>query len=205
MDLDVSPSPAESNGYVTFGSLNNFCKINHPVLKLWARVLRAVPGSRLQLLAVPGSHCQRTRELLEREGIEGHRVTFEEPRDRQGYLALYHHVDIGLDPFPYNGHTTSLDAFWMGVPVLSLVGRHPLSRGGWSQLSNLGLRELAAFTEDDFVPIAVRLANDLPRLAELRRTLRSRMQSSPLMDGPRFARSVEVAYRAAWRHWCLGQ
>jgi predicted O-linked N-acetylglucosamine transferase (SPINDLY family) len=107
-----------------------------------------------------------------------------------------------LDPFPYGGHTTSLDAFWMGVPVISLAGAQIVSRAGLSQLSNLGLRELVAFTEDDYVRIAGELAADLPRLAELRAALRSRMETSVLMDGERFARGIERAYRAMWRHWC---
>lgn len=107
-----------------------------------------------------------------------------------------------LDPFPYNGHTTSLDALWMGVPVVSLAGGPIVSRAGLSQLSNLGLQELVAFSEDDYVKIAARLARDLPRLEELRATLRSRMETSVLMDGKHFARGIESAYRAMWRRWC---
>jgi predicted O-linked N-acetylglucosamine transferase (SPINDLY family) len=118
---------------------------------------------------------------------------------------LYHQLDIVLDTFPYNGHTTSLDALWMGVPVVSLAREQPVSRGGYSQLSNLGLPELVAFHEDDYVDIAAQLARNLPRLAELRATLRARMQSSLLMDAPRFARNIETAYRAMWRQWCAMQ
>jgi predicted O-linked N-acetylglucosamine transferase (SPINDLY family) len=90
----------------------------------------------------------------------------------------------------------------MGVPVVSLVGQQSVSRAGWSQLSNLGLPELVAFSEEDYLTIATQLAGDWPRLAELRRTLRARMEASPLMDAPRFARGIEAAYRAMWRHWC---
>ncbi len=142
------------------------------------------------------------QETLEQQGIAGRRLEFMEPRDRRGYLELYHQLDIMLDPFPYNGHTTSLDALWMGLPVVSLVGGNPLSRGGLSQLSNLGLEELAACSGDDYVGIAAQLAHDLPRLSELRQSLRPRMQASPLMDARRFARSIESAYRTAWHSWC---
>jgi predicted O-linked N-acetylglucosamine transferase (SPINDLY family) len=141
-------------------------------------------------------------EILNREGITENRVEFADPRPRREYLELYHRVDVMLDPFPYGGHTTSLDALWMGVPVVSLAGPQIVSRAGLSQLSNLGLRELVAFSEDDYVRIAAELAADLPRLAELRSTLRSRMEASVLMDGERFARGIERAYRAMWRQWC---
>jgi predicted O-linked N-acetylglucosamine transferase (SPINDLY family) len=107
-----------------------------------------------------------------------------------------------LDTFPYNGHTTSLEALWMGVPVITLPGDAPVARAGLSQLMNLGLPELIARNSDDYVRIAAELCADLPRLAKLRATLRSRMESSVLMDAPRFARSIETAYRQAWRSWC---
>jgi predicted O-linked N-acetylglucosamine transferase (SPINDLY family) len=141
-------------------------------------------------------------EFLERRGIAAHRVQFVEWSSRQKYLELYHRLDIALDPFPYNGHTTSQDALWMGVPVVSLAGATPVSRAGLSILSNLGLPGLVAFSPDDFVTIAADLACDLTRLTELRRTLRPRMQASVLMDAPRFARQIEAAYRAIWRRWC---
>lgn len=201
-DVGVNALPALSSGRITFGSLNNFCKVNEPLLKLWARVLGAVKGSRILLLAHPGSHRQRTIDFLGAEGIEATRIEFAEPRSRGGYLELYQRLDLVLDPFPYNGHTTSLDALWMGVPVVSLAGQRAVSRAGLSQLTNLGLPEFVAFTEDDYVRIAAQWAGDLPRLAELRGTLRQRMEASVLMDVPRFARQIEAAYRAMWREWC---
>jgi predicted O-linked N-acetylglucosamine transferase (SPINDLY family) len=108
---------------------------------------------------------------------------------------------LALDPFPYNGMTATCDAWWMGVPMLTLPGELPASRSGLSLLSTLGLRQLVASSEEDCVRIAVELAGNLPRLAELRATLRPRMQASPLMDGPRFARNVETAYRSMWERW----
>ncbi len=201
----VSTLPAVESGFITFGCLNNFCKVNDSVLKLWAQVLKAVDGSRLLLLAPGGSVRRRTLDLLEREGVGRDRVTFVARQPRPQYLELYHRIDIGLDTFPYNGHTTSLDALWLGVPVVTFVGPTPVARAGLSLLANLGLSALVAETRDQFVSIAVALAGDVSRLCELRATLRDRLQASPLMDAPRFARMVEAAYREMWRRWCKKQ
>ncbi len=198
----VGPLPALARGHITFGCLNNFCKINDEVLRLWARVLRGTPGSRLLMLAHEGSHRQQTRDLLAGEGIVPERVQFHVPRPRPEYLGLYHQIDIGLDTLPYNGHSTSLDSYWMGVPVVTLVGQTVVGRGGLSQLTNLGLSELAANTADDFVRTAHELAGDLPRLEILRGSLRQRMKQSPLMDAVGFTRGIEAAYRDMWRAWC---
>lgn len=205
MQVPLNDLPRRVAGHVTFGSLNNFSKVNDAALALWARVMTAVDGSRLLLLSPQGRHRSHILEVLRRGGVAEDRVEFVEPQPRRNYLELYHQVDVMLDSFPYNGHTTSLDAMWMGVPVLSLAGGQIVSRAGLSQLSNLGLPELVAFTEEEYVKIAVELARDLPRLEELRATLRSRMQASVLMDGQRFARGIENAYRTMWRSWCEGR
>ena len=172
------------------------------VLALWARVLRAVPRSRLLLLAPEGHFRCDTLQRLEQQGIAPDRVAFVRPQPRRQYLELYHGIDLMLDTLPYNGHTTSLDALWMGVPVVTTVGRTTVGRAGLSQLANLGLPELVAATPEEFVRIAVELAGDLPRLGCLRATLRERMRASPLMDAPRFARGIEAAYRTVWQRWC---
>jgi len=200
-DVPLSPLPAMHNGVVTFGCLNNFCKVNDGVLAAWARVLQQVKNSRLLLLAPEGEHRQQTVDRLGKEGIDPNRVEFAPRQSRREYLELYHRIDIGLDSFPYNGHTTSLDSFWMGVPVVTLVGQKAVSRAGLCQLSNLGLADLAGQTPEQFVQIAVALANDLPRLQQLRSTLRQRMGQSQLMDAPRFAANVEAAYRWMWRKY----
>jgi protein O-GlcNAc transferase len=119
-------------------------------------------------------------------------------------LETYNQIDLGLDTLPYNGHTTSLDSAWMGVPVITLAGSTVVGRAGLSQLSNLQLREFIASSPDDFARIVADLARDLPRLSALRSTLRQRMQASPLMDAARFARNMETAYRTMWRRWCAG-
>ena len=116
---------------------------------------------------------------------------------------MYNRIDIALDPFPWAGGTTTCDALYMGVPVVSLVGEKAVSRGGLSILSNVGLPKLAVTTGDEYVNVCQSLASDLPALAELRRGLRQRMQTSPLMDGPSFARDVESQYRRMWHKWCL--
>jgi predicted O-linked N-acetylglucosamine transferase (SPINDLY family) len=203
-DLAVNGLPALSlsKGVMTFGCLSNFCKVNDSVLALWSQVLHRVKGSRLLVLSPQGGHRQRMLEQLSRLGIDPGRVEFVAHQPRRAYLELYHRIDVGLDTFPYNGHTTSLDSFWMGVPVVTLVGQSPVSRAGWCQLSNLGLNELAAQTPAQFVNIAVELAENLARLKELRSTLRQRMERSPLMDASKFARNIEAAYRQIWHQWC---
>jgi len=196
-----NPTPALQNGFVTFGCLNNFCKVNDGVLSLWAKVLHAVPTSRLLLNCPEGSARQRVREKL---GIDPDRLLFVARQPRPLYLQTFHRIDLCLDPLPYNGAITSLESLWMGVPILSLVGRTVVGRAGLSLLNNLGLPELCADDEAKFVQLAADWAGDLPRLANLRATLRDRMKRSPLMDAPRFARNVEAAYREMWRRWCAG-
>jgi protein O-GlcNAc transferase len=202
--IPVGPLPANESGLITFGCLNNFCKINKTILDLWAKVLQCVPGSRLLLLAKQGAHRQRTIDYLATQNIEPHRIEFLSYGSRQTYLRYFHRVDVSLDSFPYNGHTTSLDSLWMAVPVVTLVGQTPVARAGWCQLSNLGLTQLAAQTPEEFVSVAVELANDLPRLKELRSTLRQRMERSPLMNAITFTRDIEAAYRVMWQRWCQG-
>ncbi len=191
----VSALPALEAGAITFGCLNNFCKVNDGCLSLWAEVLRAVPRSRLLLRAPRGLARDHVLVVLQREGIAAERVEFVNMRPWPEYLKVYHRIDLGLDTLPYNGPTTSLDASWMGVPTLTLVGQTVVGRDGWSQLCNLGLKELAAETPEQIVALAAQLAGDLPRLQELRGTLRQRMSQSPLMDAPRFARNLERACR----------
>jgi predicted O-linked N-acetylglucosamine transferase (SPINDLY family) len=201
-DPGVGPAPIVENGFITFGCLNNFCKINRGILRLWARVLRAVPNSRLLLLCPKGSHRKWVYETFVAAGVSADRVKLTHGRPRPEYLQLYHAIDISLDPLPYNGHTTSLDSFWMGVPLITMAGETVVGRAGVSQLTNLGLTELIAQNADQYVDLAVRLSTDVPRLIGMRAGMRQRMKQSPLMDGERFARNVETAYRQMWHRWC---
>jgi predicted O-linked N-acetylglucosamine transferase (SPINDLY family) len=200
--LDPGSPPLTKNGFVTFGNLNNFCKVSKPTLELWARVLDRVKNSRLLILSPPGTHRRKIAEFFAGRSIDPARLEFVGFQPRLKYMETYRRIDIGVDTLPYNGHTTSFDSIWMGVPVITRIGQTVVGRAGWSLLSNLGLQELASETDEGFVQIAQNLAQDRARLQELRRTLRSRMQASPLMDTQRFARSIEDLYQQMWRE-CL--
>jgi predicted O-linked N-acetylglucosamine transferase (SPINDLY family) len=196
---ETGPLPALAAGQVTFGCLNSFAKVSPAALMTWCRLLVAVPQSRLVLHAKAGSHRQRALDCFIREGLDPQRVTFAGFVPAAEYLRAYNEIDIALDPFPFAGGTTTCDALWMGVPVVSLAGRTAVGRAGVSILSNLGLPELIADSPEQYIKIAGELAGNLPRLSELRAGLRERMRQSPLTDAPRFARHVEAAYRKVAR------
>jgi predicted O-linked N-acetylglucosamine transferase (SPINDLY family) len=198
----VGSLPALTNGHITFGSMNNFCKTNTLVLDLWAKVLAAVPGSRLILGCPEGESRSMVREVFAAQGVDAQRIEFLSSLPRPKYLDTYNRIDIALDPFPYNGITTTCDALWMGTPVLTLAGALPASRAGMSLLNTAGLSEFVAHTPEEFIAKAVSLTQDLKALSSLRASLRERMRESPLTDANRFARHMEAAYRTAWRHWC---
>ena len=198
----VNELPAIANGYITLGCLNNPCKLTDDTLRLWAPVLTAIPTARLLLMAPPGNYRKHLLDRLESCGVSGARVDFVGYRPRAQYLQSYHQIDLGLDTFPYNGHTTSLDSFWMGVPVVTRVGQTCVGRGGLSQLFQLDLTELAAESDEQFTRITIDLTGDPSRLAALRKELRSRLETSPLMDGKRFARNIETVYQQCWKDCC---
>jgi predicted O-linked N-acetylglucosamine transferase (SPINDLY family) len=193
----VNPLPAVSAGHITFGCLNNFCKVTTETIKCWCRLMQEVPGSRLTLHAPQGGHRQLTEE-----GIDPDRMTFVGRLPVREYLRLYQTIDIGLDPFPYSGGTTSCDALWMGVPVVTMSGKTAASRGTLTLLHTLGCNELVAESQGQYVQIASELTGEPARLSQLRAALRPRMASSPLTDAPRFARNMEAAFREMWRTWC---
>jgi protein O-GlcNAc transferase len=193
-DPAVSELPALRNGYVTFGSLNSFKKVSDAALHLWAQVLRAVPSSRLVLVAPPGVAHDRVRRVMHEQGVEPERLELVGPMPRPEYLRTYQRVDIGLDPIPYGGGTTSLDAFWMGVPVVTLPGETAVSRAGAAIARNLQLVNLAADSTQQYVAAAASLAGDPRGLAALRGGLRERLRLSPLMDARRFAASLQRIY-----------
>ena len=198
----IAAQPALALGQITFGCLNNFCKMTPPTFAAWVELLRRVPQSRLILHAREGSHRQHTRERFAAHGIAAERIEFAGSLPMAEYFAKYNEIDIALDPFPYPGGTTSCDALWMGAPVVTLPCQTAISRGGLGILKFLGLPELIALSPDDYIRIAAELANDLPRLSMLRSTMRERMKSSVLMDIHGFRRDVETAYRQMWLNWC---
>jgi predicted O-linked N-acetylglucosamine transferase (SPINDLY family) len=202
---DPGPLPAAKNGTITFGCLNNFAKVSQPALRLWSRILVSLPGSKLILYAMPGTHRQLMLDQFLELGVSGNRIEFVPRQAYEDFVRNYHGIDIALDPFPYGGGISTCDALWMGVPVITLNGNTAVGRAGTSILSNVGLTELIASTTDEYERIATRLADDLPRLAGLRQTLRGKMKSSPLMDASAFAKDVESAYRRIWQQWCQEQ
>ncbi len=200
-----SPLPALTNGFVTFGCLNNFAKVSAAALDLWAELLHSVPESRLLLHANSEFCRQSVRERFAAAALAPERIRFVGMQAWEGYLNSLQEIDIALDPFPYGGGITSCDALWMGVPVVTLAGQTAVGRGGKSILTNVGLLDLIAETPDEYLEIARDLAADLPRLRELRLTLRERMEQSPLRDAAQHAREVEAAYRRIWRNWCANE
>ncbi|WP_411879208.1 tetratricopeptide repeat protein [Polaromonas sp. YR568] len=204
-DVAVGPLPALANGYVTFGSFNNLSKMNDAVVTLWAQVLNAVPDSRLFLKYQQlgeASVRQNTRDRFAAHGIKPERLIFESYASRSSYLATYQRVDIALDPFPFPGGTTTAEALWMGIPVLTLAGERFLSRQGFGLLMNAGLPEWIATDTRDYLARAVSHAGDLQRLASLRRGLRQQVLDSPVFDASRFARRFETALHEMWQKWC---
>jgi protein O-GlcNAc transferase len=203
-DIEVGPLPAGEHGAITFGCFNHLVKLNDAVVALWSRVLDAVPGSRLLLKTRQLDDPVVQRATLERfaaHGIDGARLMLEGQSPRAELLAAYQRVDIALDPFPYAGGTTSVEALWMGVPVLTRRGERFLSHVGESIVNTAGLPEWIAADDADYLNKAVRFSAQRDELAALRNTLRERLLASPLCDAPRFARHLEDAFHGMWaRH-----
>ena len=199
----VGTLPAEKNGYITFGSVNAFCKITQHVLDAWAGILRRVADSHLMIRAdMTESLRTRLRETFAQQGIAADRLELVNRLPRPKYLELIARVDVALDPFPFNGHTTTCDCLWQGVPVVTLSGDTYVSRFGGSGLVTLGLNELITQSVPEYIDAAVSLAQDRQRLADYRATLRERMANSPLLDFETFTRNLEKSYRRMWADWC---
>jgi predicted O-linked N-acetylglucosamine transferase (SPINDLY family) len=205
----VSPPPAAKNGFVTFGSFNNLAKATPEVVSLWAEILRLLPTAKLLLkdrTLADKDQQARYRSSFAKEGIGADRIEFApKVAGLSEHLACYGRIDIGLDPFPYNGCTTTCEALWMGVPVIILAGRMSHGRYGLSLLSALEMDELIATSPRAYVEKAVSLANDSERLARLRSTLRPRVVAASLCDAKSFARGVERAYRMMWGIYARGE
>jgi predicted O-linked N-acetylglucosamine transferase (SPINDLY family) len=203
---EVARLPCLKQEYVTFGSFNNLIKSTPEVIKVWSRILQAIPDSTLLLKAKQledNDTRERYLKMFTAEGISLDRIElFGLLPKKEDHLALYNKVDIGLDPFPYNGTTTTCEAMWMGVPVITLRGERHAGRVGASLLHRVGLDEMVADSIEEYIQIAQDLANDLNRLKTLRETLRSRMQNSTLMDCRLFVKALEDEYRRMWHVWC---
>lgn len=206
-DLDIQTTPAKANGYVTFGCCNNIAKVTDYTLQLWARVLEAVPTAKL-LIETGDVESEFTQEKLHarfaNNGVPVDRVILSDRAKNRQY-SLYHQIDIALDPYPCNGGTTTCDALFMSVPVVSLSGVRFMSRIGATALTNIGHPEWVTDSPDEYVNIAVNLAADIEQLDHIRQKLRGEVENSPLMDEVGFTRKVERAYREMWRAWCAAQ
>lgn len=207
----VSPVPEGpphlKTGKITFGSFNNPAKLTDEVIRVWSRALLATPNSelRLKFFSVLTNVGVQTRlyDIFAKHGIEASRVKFlAATMQRSNHLAVLNDIDIALDPFPFNGCTTTFEALWMGVPVITLAGNRFLARMGTSFVTQAGLGDLVAKTEDEYVAKATALAADSERLTSLRHGLRAVVVASPLCDSAAYAESVGNAFRDMWRKWC---
>lgn len=205
----VSPAPSIKNGWVTFGSFNRVAKLNDQVLAAWIEILKNVPQSRLVLKTSAFSEAfvrDRFLQQFVQAGISQGRVDLREASGHRDMLAEYGDIDIALDTFPFNGGMTTLEALWMGVPVVTLAGNSVVSRQTVSVLANLGLAEELSFADiPAFIEGAVALAFDAARIARYRSELRERMQASPLRDAQKFTQDLESLYRRMWTAWCSGE
>jgi predicted O-linked N-acetylglucosamine transferase (SPINDLY family) len=204
--FDAMPEPGagpEPGSALTFGSMNSFPKLNVGVVNLWARLLHAVPGSRLIVAAVPaGSAQRRLLDAFAAQRIAGSRIECAPKLGNEAFWTLHRRIDVALDPFPMNGGTTTCETLWMGVPVVTLKGGSFAGRAGCSILTAAGFPEWIAGSEEDFLRIASELVRDRSYRARLRAEMRDQLRASALLDGAVFTHGLEELYREAWREWC---
>ena len=195
--------PALSRGFITFGSFNNFNKIDQRTLTLWAGLLRSLPTARLMMLTVPEGESRLCLSRYFTElGIDAQRLEFHGRMPAVEFYRKFLEVDIALDPVSVGGGTTTCESLWMGVPVIAGVGERVITRLSYSFLCTAGMADFAAFSAEDYIRIAVHFANNLPLLAEIRAGLRAKVAASPLVDEAGFTRNLEKLYREIWSKWC---
>lgn len=199
---EVQPPPCMKNGHITFGSLNNFVKVNPKTRETWARIVASVPNSRLILHMKQSRIRDEVLSFFASHGVSSDRINIIGYQSGPDYIRTYHEMDIALDPFPFAGGTTTFDALWMGVPVVTLAGERPVGRGGLSILCTLGHPEWVGSDPDDYVRAAEKLASNPGQLATLRTNLRDEITKSPLMDSQRFVREMEKHFSNIWKKWC---
>jgi protein O-GlcNAc transferase len=195
----VNPLPALARRQFTFGCLNNSSKVSEACLEAWVKLILGTPGSRLILMGGQSAAGQRRlADKFIKAGVLRDRVQLVSRQPRAKYLAQYGEIDLALDPFPFNGGLTSVDALWMGVPVLTLAGRTAAGRQGAMLMLSLGLEEFVVSSAEDLTPVAKGWMNRRTDLAHLRSGLRERVSASPLCDARRYVRHLETAYRDLW-------
>jgi predicted O-linked N-acetylglucosamine transferase (SPINDLY family) len=188
---------------ICFGSINNYTKVSPETIALWGRLLRELPESHLLMTRVPeGSARQLLLDRFAAQGIGPDRLRLHNWLPPSKLSAMSKDIDIALDPFPYNGTTTTCELLWLGIPVVTLIGETSVSRSGYALLKTAGLEMLCARDQEEYVRIAQELARDPSRLAGLRARMRKQMEESPLRDEADFARDIETAYRTMWQSWC---
>lgn len=201
----VKSLPAKENGFITFGNLNNPAKTNSYSIKMWSKILKEVPNSKLMLKSRKFMEEFVQKHLYEsfaKNGIEADRLIIEGGEKHQQFLNVYNRIDIALDPHPYTGGLTTCEAIWMGVPVVTLPGETFAGRHAATHLTNADLSQFIAKDEQDYIDIAVRWAKDIEGLEKLRSGLREHVSKTPLVDGPKFAKNLEVGLRHMWAEWC---
>lgn len=206
-DQKITSLPFNKNGYITFGSFNNICKINHHVIKTWATILNAISNTKLILKSrffEDEITCNNILNAFSSYDIDPSRISLLKYQpNTKSHLDLYNEIDIALDTFPYNGTTTSCEALWMGVPVITLQGNTHASRVSYSILTSLGLDDLKSTSLTDYITKATTLANDIDKLTYFRQNLRNIMTNSPLTDSETFTQQLENEYRKLWQKWTL--
>jgi len=204
-NLSVSPPPVLKNGFITFGSFNNPAKVSDKTIQYWSAILQQVAGSRLLLKSKAFAEADIQQLFTARftqHGIAAERLMFKDAVEKREHFAVYQEIDIALDTYPYNGATTTCEALWMGVPVLSLSGETHPSRMGLSILSCVGLSDLVSNEPEIFIQKTVDLAQDVSRLQTLHHSIREQMQHSPLMQAAPFTRYLETLYQQVWADYC---
>ena len=202
-EVDLVTPPYFKNGYITFGSFNDPKKIDREVIKVWSVILHFIPGSKLLMKSTNLQHeivQRRFRDWFRENGIADERVKFEGPGGPLDFLASINEIDIALDPFPYTGGTTTLETLWMGAPVVSVAGRTAVARCSVCLLATVGLA--VANTLEQYVALALAMAQAVPFQPDSRKQLRERFAKSQLRDEVGMARAIEGAYRDMWRTWC---
>lgn len=199
---EVSALPALEGGGFTFACLNNPSKLNERVVALWAHILKAVSGARMMLGNARPEQERWLLALFGKHGVESDRLLMQPRLGMTEYLALHHRIDLGLDPFPYNGGTTTLHSLWMGVPVITLAGGGTVSRVGAAIMGNYGLERFVVNSEAEYAERAIHLAQHLQELSELRHGLRGHIAARSTSEPAGYTRTLEAAYRNMWRDWC---
>jgi predicted O-linked N-acetylglucosamine transferase (SPINDLY family) len=200
----ISPLPARTTGHITFGCFNNSNKITDEVVAVWAKIMKRVPGSKMVLKTSnlgDSLALSAFRKKFQKNGIDPDRIEcFQGFRNKSDHLMTYADIDLALDPFPYNGTTTTFESLWMGVPMVTYAGAVHAARVGHAIMTGVGFGEFVADSIPDYIEKAVSIALDVDRLEDARRQARTKLQTSPLMDGAAFAKSMEDAFFDMWHH-----